>query len=478
MSVPLRIAKEEWRQWQRSRLAVLILGVFAVLLIVTSALTATDMLSERDHRLEHQAEAEETFLSQPDRHPHRMVHYGHYVFRTPAPLSVFDPGVDAVTGQSIFLEGHRQNSAMFADARGEARVGGFGSLTPAKLYHLFLPLLLIALGHALILRERESRTLGPLLSQGVTGAQIFTGKSLALLSLIGLLSIPALIVSGIGIIFGEPLLTALVLYLSHVLYLGVWGALILLVTAIAKSRGFALGILLLIWFTTALIIPRLGVTIASASVPMDGKIITDMKMNEDLRKEGDGHNAADPAFAQFRANLLAFYDVETIEDLPINYRGAVAQESETNLTDILNQYAERRMEGELSQSHRLALFNWISPYLAIGSASRHLAGTDLATHHRFLREAEALRFDFVSGLNKAHEEVLSYEDDINRNRDEASRDRARISAENWAVLDEFKFIPDPAQTRLSRSSQSLLALLIWLIGLLGLGFITARRLTP
>jgi len=64
-----------------------------------------------------------------------MVHYGHYVFRAPPPLAMFDPGVDAVTGQSLFLEGHRQNSAMFADARAEARTGGFGALTPAKLCH-------------------------------------------------------------------------------------------------------------------------------------------------------------------------------------------------------------------------------------------------------------------------------------------------------------------------------------------------------
>jgi len=41
---------------------------------------------------------------------------------------------------------------MFADARAEARTGGFGALTPAKLYYLFLPLLIIALGHGVILR--------------------------------------------------------------------------------------------------------------------------------------------------------------------------------------------------------------------------------------------------------------------------------------------------------------------------------------
>ena len=134
MSSALRIAREEWRQWLRSRLAVLSLIVFAILLFATTAFTMLDAQEARHERLHQQTQAEETFHSQPDRHPHRMVHYGHYVFRAPPPLAMFEPGVDAVTGQSLFLEGHRQNSAMFADARAEARTGGFGALTPAKLY--------------------------------------------------------------------------------------------------------------------------------------------------------------------------------------------------------------------------------------------------------------------------------------------------------------------------------------------------------
>ncbi|MEM7005763.1 MAG: ABC transporter permease subunit [Pseudomonadota bacterium] len=157
MNRAVLIAKEEWRQWLRSRLAVTSLLVFAGLLLVTTVLSTLDAQKAQHERLHQQEQAEETFLSQPDRHPHRMVHYGHYVFRVPPPLAIFEPGVDAVTGQSLFLEGHRQNSAMFADARAEARTGGFGALTPAKLYHLFLPLLIIAIGHGVILREREAR---------------------------------------------------------------------------------------------------------------------------------------------------------------------------------------------------------------------------------------------------------------------------------------------------------------------------------
>ena len=141
------------------------------------------------------------------------------------------------------------------------------------------------------------------------------------------------------------------------------------------------------WFATSLVIPRIGVMTAGAALPMEGKIITDMRMKEDLRKLGDGHNAADPAFAKLRANLLAQYDVDTVEELPINFRGAVAQKSEADLTDTLNAYAERSMASETAQADLVANFGWLSPYVAISTASRQIAGTDLATHHRFLREA-------------------------------------------------------------------------------------------
>ena len=217
MRMSLRIAKEEWRQWLRSRLAIISLAVFTLLLLFTTALTMINAQEARHERLHLQEQSEETFLSQPDRHPHRMVHYGHYVFRAPPPLAMFDPGVDTVTGQSMFLEGHRQNSAMFADVRAEARTGGFGALSPAKIYHLFLPLLIIALGHAAVLREREARTLGPLLSQGISGPQLYGGKLLALTALIGVLSLPVLFSSTAASFSGETLISGLTLYIGHLI---------------------------------------------------------------------------------------------------------------------------------------------------------------------------------------------------------------------------------------------------------------------
>ena len=194
------------------------------------------------------------------------------------------------------------------------------------------------------------------------------------------------------------------------------------------------------------------------------------------RALGDGHNANDPAFNQLKANLLNKYSVERVEDLPINFRGAVASASESSLTAVLNEHAEKRMAKQVAQTDFIKSFQFTSPFLILQSASMIAAGTDGKTHHRFLREAEAVRFEFIQGLNKAHQEKLNYVDDINRSNDEDSSRRARVSAENWRVLHDFRFEADPAKKRLQNLSYSFLASLAWILIFAIIGLVGARRL--
>ena len=95
MSNTAAIAVEEWRLWLRSRVAKTATAVFLAILVATCISSVVNILEARHERAHHQVEAEEQFYDQPARHPHRMVHYGHYVYRTPSALSVFDPGLDA-----------------------------------------------------------------------------------------------------------------------------------------------------------------------------------------------------------------------------------------------------------------------------------------------------------------------------------------------------------------------------------------------
>ena len=139
MSVMRLIAADELRLMRRNRVAMLGL----VMLIVLSLIAALTSITHRDEndriRARFQQQANSEFDGQPARHPHRVVHYGHFVFRPLPPLAAFDPGVDAFTGNTIYLEGHRQNSANFGDVRQSSLLMRFGQLTPAFVLQALAP---------------------------------------------------------------------------------------------------------------------------------------------------------------------------------------------------------------------------------------------------------------------------------------------------------------------------------------------------
>jgi ABC-2 type transport system permease protein len=474
----LVIAAAEWRYWLRSRLALGGALLITALLIATTALTTLRMQSETAKRTQHQAKAETAFLSKPDRHPHRMVHYGHYVFRTPAPLALFDPGLDSVTGQSIFLEGHRQNTAMFAASDASADLGGLSWLSPAMVYQLFAPLLVILLGHGLVAREREAATLATLLAQGTSGRVLLAGKALALFSFVVVLLIPLTLGAGFAVLNGEQLLAAGALLIAYLLYLVIWGALALLASAFISNRAAVLATLATLWIALTLVLPAVAVSSAANAAPMAGKLEDDLAMLTELRKLGDGHNANDPAFAQLRADLLAKHGVQRVEDLPVNLRGVVAQASEQKLTDTLNRYAQARMAAETRQALALSVHGWLTPLLAVADASRAVSGTDLAHYHRFLREAEDLRYAFVQRLNQIHAEKLTYADDIRRSSDTEAERRTRVDAANWQLLERFRFQPDAAGIRIQQARTQWLMLGLWCALLMMATFWLGGRLKP
>ncbi len=474
MEAALTIAAEEWRYWYRTKLGAVAVMLAMALICISLLATLNQIADEKQTREPLQLKAEKTFLDQPARHPHRMVHYGHYVFRAPTSLAALDPGVDPYTGTVIFLEGHRQNSATFSPNYDGAQAGPFARLTPALSYQLLVPLVLIIIGFGAVARERESATDRQLLTFGVQPAQLWLGKSLALLGVAALMLMPL----AIGILIcGSEISIGIGFLLFYALYITIWVFIIVAISTWSKRAPSSLLSLLIIWTILCLLLPRLIASMANVVVPTASQIESDMDVIVALRKVGDGHNANDPTFNKLRASILEEYGVDNIEDLPINYRGVVAQVAEAELTDILNDYAERRMASQLAQTNFVKSLEFISPFLLLQSASMIAAGTDGQTHHRFLREAEAVRFAFVQDLNKVHEEQLAYSDDINRSVDSVSEQRSRVDAGNWRVLNDFRFQADPPGHRVSRIMPSLIISVIWLIAIALFGIFGARRLT-
>jgi len=245
MSAVRRIAREEWRLMRRERVAML--GLTLLLLLGSvAAFTAWDQRRAADaERQEHQAQVDHEFDAQPDRHPHRMVHYGHFVFRPLNALAAFDAGIDPFTGHTLFLEGHRQNSANFGDVRQSSLLLRFGQLTPAFVLQVLAPLLLVFIGHAAVARERESGLLRVLMAQGLRPGQLVAGKLLALAGVGALMLLPPAVALA-AIALDQPATAPLTsaIALAYAAWLALWALGVALVSTLARRGRDALMALL------------------------------------------------------------------------------------------------------------------------------------------------------------------------------------------------------------------------------------------
>jgi len=475
MSATRLIARDELRLMTRNRVAVI---AFVLLLL----LTMVAVLSSRAHqqgiadlRARHGRAADMAFDAQPDRHPHRVVHYGHFIFRPLGPLAAFDPGVDAFTGNSMFLEGHRQNTANFGDVQQSSLLVRFGQLTPAFVLQVVVPLLLIFLGYGALARETEHGTLRLLMLQGVSQGQLVRGKLAALGIVAGFAGLPAMI--GFVLIAGQPgalALPMLVIVAGYAAYLILWIVLILLVSArVGRSRE-ALLALVALWAVTVVLLPRAAPDLANAAVPLTNRFQTDVSIARDLRAMGDSHNPDDPHFAAFKQSVLDRYGATRIEDLPVNYKGLVGIEGERMTTQLFDRYADISYAAQERQNALVDSAGILSPAIALRSMSMAAAGTDFAGHRRFLEQAEAYRYALVQRLNRLQAETVSYADDTAV--DPGADRRKRIATSNWQAMPDFAFVAPTGTTLAASALPGLFVILAWLAGATLLLAYATRRL--
>jgi ABC-2 type transport system permease protein len=460
--LPFRIAVGEWHHLLRTRLAAAVVLMLLVLTAVAAGNSAYEMASEASVAQAYQREAEEAFRNQPARHPHRVVHYGHYVFRTPTPLAAVDPGVDAFTGRSIFLEGHRRNTATFAEARETSVLTRLGAVSPAFMLQVIAPLLLILVGFNSVVRERERGTWMQLLALGVRPGQLILGKALAIAGVAALVLTPLLVaVLWLGSRHPGEMLPGLVMLGGHALYLLCWVLIIVAVSAaIQHSRSALIG-LMVVWAGTTVLMPRIAADVAATVAPSWTQTEMDILVQRDMRIVGDSHNINDPGFQSFQERVLAQYGVDRIEDLPVNYRGLVSYQGEAEGSAVKNRYAAELHAVQRRQAEVIGWFSLLSPYVAVRNLSMRTAGTDLVNHQRFLDAAEAHRYGLIQELNLLHVHELRFEDDAARSADFAAESRTRISPEFWQRLNSFAFAPSPAGERIASALPLLFALGVW-----------------
>ena len=467
------IARQEWASTFRSKIPI---ALFSVLLIVSLLATYTgwQYVCKFNHQQKnaHQ-QVHDQWMSQPNRHPHRVAHYGYMVFREKSPLSFFDFGLDSYVGNSVFLEAHRQNTVNMSEAGFSNGMLRFGELSMAMVLQLLVPLFIIFIGFQTVAGLKQNGVLKILLCQRASYWEILVGKTAGLTAVCWALFLPLLLLSLVAgnlLITGdtstETLLRIMLLTILYALYFLIITILVVAISAVSKSSKNALMVLVLIWMLFFIVIPKSAQTFGGSLHQAPDKIAFEQAIEEDVSKQGDSHNPDDPHFASLKAATLKKYGVDSISKLPVNYGALVMQEGENISSGIFNQHFDRLISIYKSQNAISSFLGLVDPYLAIRNISMSLSGTDFDSFTTFQKQTEKYRFEKTKKLNEIHLTQIKYQND----------NKQKVSAKNWQQQPDFAFQPLPVTENLAASILSLAALIVWVLaGFYALSYISSKR---
>jgi ABC-2 type transport system permease protein len=458
-SILWSIVRFEWRRlWRDGSSMAIAIGLISML--ASSLYLSHHQFQVRNEQQQKaHAISQAQWAEQPDRHPHRVSHFGDFVFKPAHVLAGFDEGANAFTGHVLFLEPHRQNSANFNDATESSALLRFGQLTPAFVLQTLMPLVLIFVGFSIVSQEREQGSLQQLIASSVKPRQIIFGKLLAL-------AIPSLVLilllGAAGMLFltlqtgSIPLDSAsriALLMLSYTLYLLIWCVAIIAISTMVKHSQSALVLLIALWLVFCIASPRLSYEIAHQLHPTPGLVEADFAAEAALEKIGDSHNPDDPHFNTFKNNILKQYGVEKVEDLPINYNGLLMHEGERLSTQVYSEQHQKIASLMMRQSMLVNTLAWANPAIAIQQFSRAASGSNLAHHQQFLADAEQQRYKTVQYLNELQAHEVKHENDKEQ----------RISAAFWQKAPRENIILPNVQFAMPALLQSIAVLITWLL---------------
>ncbi|WP_298880509.1 DUF3526 domain-containing protein [uncultured Polaribacter sp.] len=412
-SVVILIAKQFFKKTFSNKGLLPLLVIF---LVVLAYITTNSWIAfEKHHHVveHHQEESRKSWDENPDKHPHRMAHFGSFTFRLQHPLSIFDSGIESYTGNTVFLEAHKQNTANFSEASLSTGLVRFGDLNITMLLQLILPLIIFFLGYASITSEKENGTLKIIHVQGATIKEILLGKSLGLFFVSAIFFLPALLslwsISFLEIdIMNSSILTrSLFISISYVIFYIILCCLTVIVSGKSKNSNKALLTLLGVWLLFFIITPKMAQVVGNSMYPNLSKIAFKEAIEIETSKKGDSHNPNDPYFNSLRDSILKANNVSDVKDLPINYSGFVMSKGEEQSAKIYNNQHNKLIDTYRQQNSITNNLVFLNPYLAIKNVSMSFSGTDFNTYVNFLSQTEKYRYQQSQYMNELQMKFIS-----------------------------------------------------------------------
>ncbi|MEL6536034.1 MAG: DUF3526 domain-containing protein [Bacteroidota bacterium] len=458
MRTLIHIARYEIRMALRDRLALalglLIWGLFG-LALYTGHLSYQQQQSIIEAT---QHEKRQEWLGQGDKHPHIAAHYGTFAFKPKTALSLFDYGLDAFTGTSVYLEAHYQHEFMFRPAQDHSTMIRFGELSAALVLNILLPLLIIFLAFSSFTKERERGTLRLMLSQGTTLWTLAWGKILAYGLLVLVLLIPFIV--GVGLLVsagakpptlpdvGLRLLGLLLLYGAYLLFFIFISVAISMRSATSRN---ALLLLLSTWIFFTVLMPKSITNLSEGLHPLPSMREFKANMEADMLVGLDGKSTREVRMAALEQQYLQEYEVEEVTQLPFNYEAVQMQAGEDFGNAVYDHHVEELRQLLARQNRLGSMASLLNPFLAAQHLAMALCGTDLPSFFHFEDEVETYRRDLVRRMNQdmrdnsAYGEFYGYKAGVNL----------------WKDVQDFHYQGPAFHTILPHYWLEILSLVLW-----------------
>lgn len=422
-----------------------------------------------------QQEKREEWLNQGDKHPHIAAHYGTFVFKPKTVLSLFDFGLDAYTGTSVYLEAHHQHEFMFRPAQDHSSMIRFGELSAALVLKILLPLLIIFLTFSSYTKERERGTLKLLISQGVSFPTITWGKILAYNIMLAVVLLPflfgILLLSRFGL--QSPTLPdvaerAVGLILIYGVYMFLFIAFSVWISLRSSLGRNALLILLSSWMFLSILMPKTIANLGESFYTLPSIREFKAAIEKDKAYGLDGKTPRSTRIENLENELLTKYKVDSIQQLPFNFEAVMMQSGEEFSHKVYDHHFGE-LQAILHKQNRLgskaSLFN---PFLSIQNLSMALVGTDLYTFNHFEKAVESYRRGMIRKMNNDMAENSKYGEFF----------EYAAGPELWQELQDFSYKTPTIWESLKHYKLELASLLLWLFLILFLINYTNRKISP
>ena len=458
------IAKQTFKTALNNRATLALTLLLGLSLGLATYVGWQNFKTQNNQRLHYKELVRAQWLAKPDKHPHRMAHYGYLAFREKHELSFFDFGIESFAGVSIFLEAHKQNTVNFSEAGFSNGMLRFGEISVAMVLQLLVPLLIFFLGYNSISAERESGTLKILLCQNVSWKQLLWGKTLGIIGVCLSIFIPLMLLTILlwaslshWQISSDASLRLMVLVFSYAIYFFIISAVTVLVSAFARSSKSALTTLLACWIFFMVIMPRITQAIGVKIYPSPSKIEFADAIATDIHKQGDSHNPDDPHYAAIKDSLLKTYGVTDVKKLPFNYGGYIMAEGEKITSKIYSNHQRELNKIFERQNSITKVAGFMNPYLSLKHISMAITASDFDTFVDFQNQAEAYRYQLAQKMNKLQIDKIS-----NITPGEEEKPLA-ISKANWAEQPDFNYHFGKLSSVITNELLALSALTCWLL---------------